>query len=288
MAVAGWLFFRYVLVQRYGAPFIDLGQAVLIGYRMLQAPSLARLAPVRHAFFTRSGGVSQGVYASLNGGVGSDDTLAAVAENRARMAAALGVAPERLLTPYQIHSPDVALVEAPWSEQTRPRADALVTRTPGLAIGVSTADCGPLLFADSQAGVVGAAHAGWRGAFTGVIEATLDAMESLGADRKHIAVALGPTIGQANYEVGPEFVERFLAADPANARFFQPADRAGHAMFDLPGYIAVRVQAAGAGNFENLGLCTYAEPERFYSYRRMTKAGEPDYGRHINAIALAT
>ena len=254
---------------------------------MLQAPSLARLAPIRHAFFTRSGGVSQGVYASLNGGVGSDDRPAAVAENRTRMAAALGVGPDRLLTPYQIHSPEVAVVEEPWTEETRPRADALVTRTPGLAVGVSTADCGPLLFADAQAGVIGAAHAGWRGAFGGVIEATLDAMESLGADRRHIAVALGPTIGQANYEVGPEFVARFLDADEANARFFEPSDRAGHAMFDLPGYIASRVEAAGAGSFENLGLCTYAEPERFYSYRRKTLLGEPDYGRHVNAIALA-
>ncbi len=254
---------------------------------MLQAPSLARLAPIRHAFFTRSGGVSQGVYASLNGGVGSDDQPAAVAENRARMAAALGVAPGRLLTPYQIHSPTVAMVDEPWNEETRPRADALVTRKPGLAVGVSTADCGPLLFADSQAGVIGAAHAGWRGAFGGVIEATLDAMESLGADRRHIAVALGPTIGQANYEVGPEFVQRFLDADAGNARFFAPSDRAGHAMFDLPGYIAARVEAAGVGAFENLGLCTYAEPERFYSYRRKTLLGETDYGRHINAIALA-
>ncbi len=254
---------------------------------MLQAPSLARFRPVRHAFFTRSGGVSQGVYASLNGGVGSDDRPAAVAENRARMAAALGVAPDRLLTPYQIHSPDVAVVESPWTEQTRPRADALVTNTPGLAIGVSTADCGPLLFADSQAGVIGAAHAGWRGALTGVIEATLDAMESLGADRTHVTVALGPTISQANYEVGPEFVERFLAANADNARFFTPSNRASHAMFDLPGYIAARAERAGIGDFEDLGLCTYAEPERFYSYRRMTQRGEPDYGRHISAITLA-
>ena len=286
--MAEWPVCHYVLVHRPSRLIIDLGQAVTIGFHMLQAPSLARLAPVRHAFFTRSGGVSQGVYASLNGGVGSDDRPAAVTENRARMAAALGVAPDRLLTPYQIHSPDVAMVASPWTEETRPRADALVTRTPGLAIGISTADCGPLLFADSQAGVVGAAHAGWRGAFGGVIEATLDAMESLGADRRHITVALGPTIGQANYEVGPEFVQRFLEADAANARFFAPSDRAGHAMFDLPSYIAARVQAAGAGPFEDLGLCTYAEPERFYSYRRKTLLGEPDYGRHINAIALAT
>jgi polyphenol oxidase len=151
---------------------------------------------------------------------------------------------------------------------------------------VSTADCGPLLFADAEAGVVGAAHAGWRGALSGVIEATVAAMETLGADRARIAAALGPTIRQPNYEVGPEFVERFLAADASNARFFVASDRAGHAMFDLTAYIATCVQRAGIVNFEDLGLCTYAEPGRFYSYRRTTLLGEPDYGRHINAIAL--
>lgn len=254
---------------------------------MLQAPSLSKLARIRHGFFTRSGGVSQGVYATLNGGVGSDDKAEKIAENRARMAAALGVAPERLLTPYQIHSPDVAVAGEPWTHDNRPRADAVVTRTPRLAIGVSTADCGPLLFADAEAGVIGAAHAGWRGAFTGVIEATVAAMEKLGADRDHIKVALGPTISQANYEVGPEFVERFLAADADNTRFFDGSERAGHAMFDLNGYIADRIQRAGVANYEDLGLCTYAEPERFYSFRRANHLNEPDYGRHINAIALA-
>ncbi len=203
------------------------------------------------------------------------------------MAAALGVTADRLLTPYQIHSPGVAVADAPWTHESRPRADAVVTRTPRLAIGVSTADCGPLLFADSQAGVIGAAHAGWRGAFSGVIEATAAAMETLGADRARITVALGPTIRQPNYQVGPEFVARFLSADAANARFFAASDRAGHAMFDLTGYIADRVRRAGIEKFEDLGLCTYAEPGRFYSYRRATLLGEPDYGRHINAIALA-
>ncbi|HEX3440521.1 MAG TPA: peptidoglycan editing factor PgeF [Pseudolabrys sp.] len=253
---------------------------------MLQAPSLSKLARIRHAFFTRSGGVSDGIYASLNGGVGSNDAPGNVAQNRARMAQALGVAPDRLLTPYQIHSPDVVVAEEPWTHEARPRADAVITRTPGLAIGVSTADCGPLLFADHEAGVIGAAHAGWRGAFTGVIEATVAAMETLGANRARIAVALGPTIRQPNYEVGPEFVERFLAADVDNARFFGPSQRDGHAMFDLTGYIADRVARARVANFEDLGLCTYAEPERFYSYRRTTQRGEPDYGRHVNAIAL--
>jgi YfiH family protein len=254
---------------------------------MLQAPSLSKLARIRHGFFTRGGGVSQGVYASLNGGTGSNDAPDKVAENRARMAAALGVSPDRLLTAYQIHSPDVFVADQPWTHADRPRADAIVTRTPRLAIGVSTADCGPLLVADAEAGVIGAAHAGWRGALTGVIETAIAAMEKLGAERARIVAALGPTIRQPNYEVGPEFVERFLAADADNARFFAASERAGHAMFDLAGFIASCLQRAGIENFEDLGLCTYAEPERFFSYRRTTKFGEPDYGRHINAIALA-
>ena len=253
---------------------------------MLQALSLSELAGIRHSFFTRNGGVSHGVYASLNGGVGSNDAPEHVAENRARMAAALGVKPDRFITAYQIHSPDVVVADKPWTPSERPRADAIVTCTPFLAIGVSTADCGPLLFADGEARVIGAAHAGWRGALTGVIEATLAAMEKLGAKRSRILAALGPTISQPNYEVGPEFVERFLAADGTNARFFAPSERAGHAMFDLPGYISDRIHHAGIVNFENLGLCNYAEPERFFSYRRTTKLSEPDYGRHINAIAL--
>lgn len=254
---------------------------------MLEAPSLARLAGIRHAFFTRAGGVSEGVYASLNGGPGSDDAPAKVAENRARMAAALGVTPDRLLTAYQIHSPDVVTVERPWEPQQRPRADAIVTRVPGLAIGVTTADCGPVLFADETAGVIGAAHAGWRGAATGVLEATIAAMERCGADRARIAAALGPMIRQANYEVGPEFVARFQADDASNARFFRPATRPGHALFDLPGYIAARLTAAGIARVEDVGHCTYADAARFFSYRRSTHRREPDYGRHINAIALA-
>ena len=254
---------------------------------MLQALSLDTLPRIRHAFFTRTGGVSEGVYTSLNGGVGSNDAPDKVAENRARMAVALGVTPDRLLTAYQIHSPDVVIAEVPWSHDNRPRADAIVTRTPALAIGVSTADCGPLLFADAQARVIGAAHAGWRGALTGVIEATVAAMETLGADRARIVAALGPTISQPNYEVGPEFVAGFTGEDADNAGFFAASPHAGHAMFDLPGYIADRVQRAGIVEFEDLGLCTYAEPERFYSFRRATHRSEPDYGRHINAIALA-
>jgi len=254
---------------------------------MLQAPALSELTDIRHGFFTRSGGVSHGVYATLNGGVGSNDAPGNVAENRARMAVALGVAPDRLLTAYQIHSPDVVVADKPWTQENRPRADAIVTRTPRLAIGVSTADCGPLLLADAKARVIGAAHAGWRGALTGVVEAAVAAMERLGAERSRIVAALGPAIRQPNYEVGPEFVARFLAPDDDNPRFFAPSERNGHAMFDLAGYIADRVQRAGVAKFEDLALCTFAEPERFFSYRRTTKHAEPDYGRHINAIALA-
>jgi YfiH family protein len=252
---------------------------------MIQAPSLAS-QNIRHAFFTREGGVSDGLYASLNGGIGSNDAPDKVRENRARMAATLGVAPAHLVTCYQIHSPDVIVATEPWTRETAPRADAIVTRTPGLAIGVTTADCGPILFADASAGVIGAAHAGWKGALTGVLEATVAAMEKLGARRGRIKAALGPTIGQRNYEVGAEFVDRFKAADAANGRFFVPAARPGHAMFDLPGYIRSRLERAEISGIEDLGLCTYADPARFFSYRRTTHRAEPDYGRHVNAIAL--
>jgi YfiH family protein len=254
---------------------------------MLSAASLAKLDGIRHAFFTRTGGVSQGVYATLNGGIGSKDEPAHVAENRSRMAQALGVTPEHFLSLYQIHSPDVVVAQTPWTREARPRADAMVTNVPGLALGISTADCGPVLFADADARVIGAAHSGWRGALTGVLEATLAAMEKLGAKRSRIAVALGPMIRKESYEVGPEFVERFKSADAGNAVFFAPSEREGHAMFDLPGYVRARLERAGVTQVEDLGVCTFAEPERFFSYRRSTKLGESDYGRHINAIALA-
>jgi YfiH family protein len=256
-------------------------------HAMLQAASLSALPGIRHAFFTRDGGVSDGVYASLNGGPGSDDAPARVAENRARMAAALGVPRERLLTAYQIHSPDVVVIERPWGEQERPRADAIVTRAPDIAIAVTTADCGPVLLADPTAGVIGAAHAGWRGAAGGVLEATVAAMERCGADRARMVAALGPMIRQPSYEVGPELVARFKAENEANERFFRPSSRPGHALFDLPGYIAARLTAAGVPRVEDLGHCTYADVTRFFSYRRSTHRNESDYGRHINAIALA-
>jgi YfiH family protein len=254
---------------------------------MLHAATLESLPGIRHAFFTRQGGVSEGIYESLNGGVGSRDAAAHVAENRARMAKALGVAADNFLSCYQIHSPEVVTVERAWTPDARPRADALVTRVPGIAVGVSTADCGPVLFADANARVVGAAHAGWRGALTGVIEATIAAMEKLGADRGNIAAAAGPMIRQANYEVGPEFVERFAADNAANERFFTPSTTDGHAMFDLAGYIKTRLASAGIKRVEDIGRCTYADAATFYSYRRSVHRNESDYGRHINAIALA-
>jgi polyphenol oxidase len=253
---------------------------------MVQSDALASLAGIRHGFFTREGGVSQGIYASLNGGIGSNDLREYVAENRARMALSLGCRPQDLLSAYQIHSPTVVVVDKPWTADARPRADGLVTRVAGLAIGVSTADCGPVLLADAQARVIGAAHAGWRGALTGVVEATIAAMEALGATRTQIRGALGPMIRQANYEVGPELVSRFLEADPDNARFFGPSARPNHALFDLAGYITAKLARAGIGAWEDLGLCTYADAARFFSFRRTTHRGEPDYGRHLNAIAL--
>jgi YfiH family protein len=251
------------------------------------ASSFSALPGIRHAFFTREGGVSSGIYESLNGGIGSKDDAAHVAENRSRMARMLGVAPQNFVTAYQIHSPDVVVAEKPWDPGARPKADAVVTRMPGLAIGVTTADCGPVLFADEKARVIGAAHAGWRGAFGGVIEATLGEMEKLGASRANIVTALGPMIRQPNYEVGGEFFGTFIQAASDNGRFFKKGARPDHHMFDLPGYIAARLTQAGVRAIEDCGLCTYAEPERFYSYRRSQHRSEPDYGRHVNAIVLS-
>jgi YfiH family protein len=252
---------------------------------IVTSPLLSTLPGVRHAFFTREGGVSQGIYTSLNGGLGSSDNPDHVRENRRRMAQSLDVVPERFLTVFQIHSPDVALATAPWSEDTRPRADAMVTSTPGLALGITTADCGPVLFVDPKARVIGAAHAGWKGAFGGVLEATIAAMENLGATRGNLVVAVGPLIRQPSYEVGIEFVARFTEAAPANARFFVPSARPDHAMFDLAGYIRARLTDAGIQTIDDIGLCTYADP-RFFSYRRTTHRAEPDYGRNIHAIML--
>ncbi|MCO5130605.1 MAG: peptidoglycan editing factor PgeF [Xanthobacteraceae bacterium] len=255
---------------------------------MMLASSLLAAAPnLRHAFFTREGGVSEGIYESLNGGLGSRDRPEHVRENRARMAAVMGVAPENFLTVHQVHSPDVAVAARAWNETARPRADAIVTRTSGLAIGVTTADCGPVLFADANAGVIGAAHAGWKGALTGVLDATINAMEARGAERNGIVAAIGPLIRKPSYEVGAEFVERFTAADPDHAAFFSAAARENHAMFDLAGFIRARLEQAGVLMIDDLGNDTYADDDRFFSYRRSVHRGEPDYGRHVHAIALS-
>jgi YfiH family protein len=246
---------------------------------------LAAVPGLRHAFFTREGGVSSGIYAALNGGLGSNDDPANIAENRRRMAEHVGVAPERFISLHQIHSPDVLVADGAWPAGPRPKGDALVTNTPGIALGVSTADCGPVLFVDPQARVIGGAHAGWKGALTGVLESTIDAMEKLGATRSGIIAAIGPLIRQASYEVGNEFVTRFVEADADNAMFFIPSVREGHAMFDLAGFIRQRLERAGILMIDDIGLDTYAD-ERFFSYRRSVHRKEPDYGRHIHAIAL--
>jgi YfiH family protein len=252
---------------------------------LMSSDVLSAVPGLRHAFFTREGGVSDGIYAGLNGGLGSDDVQAHVLENRRRMAEHMGVAPDRFLSLHQIHSPDVVVATGPWNGPARPKADAVVTRTEKLAIGVTTADCGPVLLVDPARRVIGAAHAGWKGALTGVLEATLDAMEELGAERGQIIAAIGPMIRQPSYEVGAEFVERFLAADAEHALFFLPSNREGHAMFDLAGFIRMRLEKAGVLLVDDLGADTYAD-DRFFSYRRSVHRNEPDYGRHVHAIVL--
>lgn len=239
--------------------------------------------PVRHGFFTRKGGASSGIFAGLNCGAGSTDLTDAVAINRARVAMAMDVPLDHLIGVHQVHSADVVTATGPMP--VRPHADALVTATPGVALSVLTADCQPVLFADAQAGVIGAAHAGWRGAMDGVLEATLDAMESLGADRADIVAVIGPCISQRAYEVGPEFFATFTAEDPANSRFFINgiSDRM---LFDLPGFGLHRLRAAGVGNAEWTRHCTYHDADRFFSFRRTTHAAEADYGRLISVIRL--
>jgi polyphenol oxidase len=251
----------------------------------LGSPLLSAIPGLRHAFFSREGGVSEGIYASLNGGLGSQDDPANVVENRRRMAEQMGVAPENLLGVHQIHSPDVAVAAGPWQGAARPRADAIVTRTEGIAIGVTAADCGPILFVDPKARVIGAAHAGWKGALTGVVEATIDAMEKLGARRERLRAAIGPCIGRDSYEVGPEFPAPFLKRDEADAAFFRAAPRAGHFLFDLAGYLVRRIGQAGVA-VEATGHDTLAGDADFFSYRRNTLKGVRDYGRGLSAIAL--
>jgi YfiH family protein len=252
----------------------------------LTHPALAVLSGVSHGFFTRQGGVSTGIYESLNCGIGSKDKRESVLENRARATISLGVASSRLATPYQIHSSDTVVVTEVWQTGQGPKADAVVTDRPGIALGVGSADCGPILFADSRLGVIGAAHSGWRGALGGVLESTIAAMERLGARRERIVAVLGPTISQPNYEVGAEFRAKFLEADARNESFFRPSPRPGHALFDLPAYIIERLASAGV-NATSMALCTYADEKRFFSYRRGTHRGEADYGRLLSAIALS-
>ena len=245
----------------------------------------ALLDGVPHGFLGRRGGVSTGPVAGLNAGLGSDDDPAAVAENRRRGAEAV-LPGARLVGLYQVHSPACVTVVEPWDDAARPHADALVTNRPGLLLGVLTADCGPVLLADHEAGVVGAAHAGWKGALDGVTDHTIDAMVALGARREAIVAAIGPCIARASYEVDAAFAERFLAADRANERFFS-AGRPGHAQFDLEAYVAFRLASAGLRQVACLGLDTYADPARFHSFRRATHQGEPAYGRQISLIGLA-
>lgn len=241
------------------------------------------LGPIRHGFFTRRGGASSGVFEGLNCGTGSSDQSDMVRINRARAAGAMGVAPDHLLTVHQVHSADAVVVaEVPG---TPIRADGMVTATPGLALAILTADCQPVLFADPAAGVVGAAHAGWKGALDGVLEATVDAMEKLGADRARTVAVIGPTISQSAYEVGPEFVERFVDEDPDNARFFA-GGTGGKAHFDLPSYGLHRLRQAGVGEALWTRHCTYGDPARFFSYRRSVHQREADYGRLISAIRV--
>lgn len=239
---------------------------------------------ISHGFFSRAGGVSHGIYRGLNVGLGSADNRDHVMENRARASNWFDLQPERLVTVHQVHSADVH-VATPDNMGERPQADAIVTRTAGLVIGVLTADCGPVLFADPDSGVIGAAHAGWRGAIDGVLDATVSAMEGLGASRDRITAVLGPSISQANYEVGPEFVDRFVARDPAWASYFIPSDAPGRAMFDLRSFTLDRLLAAGL-RADMLDDCTYADENAWYSYRRATHRNEPDYGRQISAIAI--
>ena len=256
--------------------------------RILSDPpswSAGALPGIRHGFFGRAGGVSAGVYASLNAGTGSNDDPAAVAENRRRIAAAFGAAPENLVGVHQVHSPDAVFVDAPWTGE-RPHADALVTTAPGLVLSVLTADCAPVLLTDAEAGVIGAAHAGWKGALGGVLEATVRLMQQHGAKSARIAAAIGPCIHQRSYEIGPDFEARFLEAGENSARFFKPGD-GDRLLFDLPGFCAARLMALGLVVVETLPLDTYAYPDLLHSHRRSLHEKAGDYGRNCAAIALA-
>jgi YfiH family protein len=253
---------------------------------MITLSALNELNRIRHGFFTREGGVSRGPYASLNCGPGSQDDPAAVAENRARCMALLDHPPEALATLYQAHTAEVVVVDTLWPSDRRPTADAMVTSRPGIALGILTADCAPVLLADRHTGVIGAAHAGWKGALGGVLRNTVAAMLDLGARKASIIAAVGPCIGQRSYEVGPEFPKPFLAEDSGNADYFAPAPRPGHFFFDLPGYVSRALSHLGISEVTRVPADTCRDETRFYSYRRGTLRGEPDYGRQLSAIVL--
>ncbi|WP_428977540.1 peptidoglycan editing factor PgeF [Oricola cellulosilytica] len=253
--------------------------------RPISSEMLTGIEGVAHGFFTRNGGVSSGIYSGLNVGYGSSDDRDSVAENRARVAAHLGFPGVTLSTPHQVHSADVVAIGEPIDTTNRPKVDAVVTATPGLIVGVLTADCGPVLFADEEGAVIAAAHAGWKGALNGILENTIETMIAVGARRSSICAVLGPSISGENYEVGPEFRDRFLEAESQNEKYFLSSGTPGHFMFDLPGYILARLSAAGIEK-SHAAHCTYREETRFFSYRRATHRGEPDYGRQISAIVL--
>lgn len=238
-----------------------------------------------HGFFTRIGGASTGIYKGLNVGLGSDDEREIVLENRKRVAQTMGVSDDKLMMVYQVHSSDVALADKPWKMEDRPKLDAMVSATPNIAIGVMTADCGPVLFSDAKNGIVGAAHAGWKGATGGILENTISAMEKIGAEREHIVAVLGPTISQKHYEVGPEFVENLIRLNTNNDAYLKPSENQHHAMFNLPQYIVDRLTANGV-KASWTGDCTYADEEQFFSYRRKTHREEADYGRQISVIKI--
>jgi len=242
---------------------------------------------VRHAFFTREGGVSTGIYAGLNCGPGSDDKPGAVVENQRRAMARLGLGVEDLRTVYQVHGYDVLTVTDALGADQRPRADALVTATPGIALGILTADCAPILLAEGDAQVIGAAHAGWKGALAGVTDAVIEAMIDLGATRSKIRAVVGPCIGPDSYEVGPEFPEPFMEEDPGNERFFEHAERPDHYMFDLNEYVHTRIAEAGIYVVQSTAMDTLSDEKQFFSYRRTTHRGEPDYGRQLSAISIS-
>ena len=241
---------------------------------------------IAHGFFGRQGGYSKGIFASLNCGLGSGDDRATVVRNREVVAKAIGGSEPQIVTTYQVHSADAIVVTKPWLHDERPKVDGMVTNVPGLILGTLTADCGPLLFSDKKAGVIGCSHAGWKGALTGITDATVLRMEELGAKRENVVAVVGPTISKTAYEVGPEFFQRFIDASPRNKIYFTESVRREHHMFDLPAFLTDRMKAFGIGMVIDSALCTYAREEEYFSYRRATHAQEKDYGRQIAAITL--